>query len=348
MENKMSDEERQIRDDLKNDPDLLVQVPAKQVPPYRYAIAKEREIKQIMMTTWGGLGDQVCGEPALRYAFKLFQGYEISLLSSFPELFQHLPFECRYHKSFAANLNDQDWLVIHTNPSQFTMSRDFVNHHFTQVVDFSTICAFQRQLPIVDRTVQLAKSDWHTKNDFPILIHPGRHWSSKTFPKAWWEQVIAKLAARFPGKIAIIGKDIDRETGTVDVALPVGVVTDLRNKLDLLDLSSACQAAKVVITNDSSPLHIAAAGDATILFIASCKEADHLMHWRMNQWTRKVEFGHKMKNLGRDGLWNHQSSIPIRDTDFRIDIMDESLMEKILPDSSVVVDEVIRAMPPWI
>lgn len=335
----MKTEEAQLREDLKNDPELLVQVPAKQVPPYRYAIAQERGIKQMILTTWGGCGDQVCGEPTARYAFKLFEGYEISLLTSYPDLFTHLPFKKIYHKSEAPNLNDQEWLVKHTNPSNHFMARDFINHHFTQVVDFSSLCAFQRQLPIEDRAIKLPKSDFGERFKLPILIHPGRHWESKTFPKMWWDAVIGKLAKLYPFRIGIIGKDVDAETGTVDVEVPEGVF-DFRNKMSILDLSSALQAAQVVVTNDSAPLHIAAAGFAKIIFISSCKESDHLKHWRRSKQSGKVEWAWNMKNMELTGLWEMQSSIPIRDTEFRIDLMSPEMMEKILPDPMSVVDEV--------
>lgn len=340
--------ERQMREDLKNDPDLMIQVPVKQVPPFRYAVAKEKGIKQIMMTTWGGLGDQVCGEPTLRYAFKLFEGYEISLLSSFPDLFTHLPFKNIFHKSHSPNLNDAEWLVLHTNTPHDNMARDFITHHFTQVVDFGSLCALQRQLPIEDRAVKLAQSSWALSWDYPILIHPGRHWTSKTFPKYWWDDVIGSLAKMYPGRIALIGKDIDKDTGTVSVTVPPGV-TDLRNKLNLLDLSSALQGAAVVITNDSAPLHIAAAGWAKIIFVASCKEADHLKHWRRNNENWQVEWAWRMANVERTGLWNMQSSIPIRDSEFRIDRMSPGMMEKVLPATWEILSEVeeFALTNPW-
>jgi len=316
----------------------MVDVPAKNIPPFRYDIAKKAGIKQIMMTTWGGLGDQVCGEPALRYAFKLFPDYEISLLTSYPELFTHLPFKAIINnKSLEAkSLNDDEWLVLHTNHPHHSMARDFLAHHYTQCVDFASLCAFQRQLPIRDRQIQIAKGDrvvdlWQSR----IVIHPGRHWQSKTFPKAWWDEVIQRLCQTYSG-VVIVGRDVDEETGTVPVEVPENCI-DLRNKLTLAQLATILTEAKVVVTNDSAPLHIAAAGDAHILFLATCKEADHLMHWRHG------EFGWRMKNLSLDGLWNHQDSCPIRDEPLTIDTMPSGLMEKCLPNPRVVIEQVRKA-----
>lgn len=314
----------------------MIDVPAKQIPSFRYKIAMDQKIKQIMMTTWGGLGDQVCAEPSLRYAFKLFKEYEISLLTSFPEMFTHLPFKNIFSKKDASSLNEDEWLVIHTNHPNNNMTRDFVTHHFTQCVDFSSLCAFQRQLPIIDRQIILPSWEINLKIDPKIVIHPGRHWKSKSFPKQWWDEVIKKISETYSGVI-IVGKDIDQETGTIDVDIPSNCV-DLRNKLSLPELTMLLKIAQIVITNDSAPLHIAASGNAHIVFIATCKEPDYLFHWRHS------EFGWRMYNLGLDGLWNHQDSCPIREEGLNIDYMSQELLNRCLPGPKNVLNFVTKLL----
>lgn len=327
-------------ENLKDGEQYVVEVPAKQIPPWRYKIAHKDGVKQIMCTTWGGMGDQAVAEPTLRYIFELFEGYEISLLTSFPELFTHLPFKAIHYKTAARKFKDHEWLALHTNPPDANMTRDFMSHHFTQVTSFCSLSAIQRELPLECRQVKFVGSDfWKNHPNARIVVHPGRHWPIKTFPKEWWNAVLKGLTEKFEGRVVVIGRDIDKNTGTVDVDIPYGAI-DLRNKLSLGDLISICKTANVVVTNDSSPLHIAPAGNAHIFFIASCKQPEHLTHWRVNQDTGQMEFGWRMKNLGRDGLWNHQSSIPIRNEDFTIDTCPPGLMEKILPTAKSVVHEV--------
>ena len=311
----------------------MVDVPAKQIPTFRYHIAKMAGVKQIMLTTWGGLGDQVCGEPAARYAFELFPKHEISLITTFPELFSHLPFKKIYSKAEMASLSEDEWLVLHTNPSHENMARDFLLHHYTQCVDFSTLCAFQRQIPIASRQIVLPTCEIDHSLHGAIVIHPGRHWQSKTFPSAWWSEVI-KCVSQNSENVVVVGKDVDSETGTVDVTIP-GNVTDLRNKLSLLELSSVLQSAKVVITNDSAPLHIASAGDAMILYVATCKADEYLTHWR------KGQFGFKMKNLGLTKPWEFQHSTPIRETPLAIDQIPEGILLDCLPEPSDMAREAL-------
>lgn len=316
----------------------MVDVPAKNIPTFRYQIAQKNGIKQIMMTTWGGLGDQVCAEPTLRYAFELFPDYEISLLTSFPELFHHLPFKriIDNKSEEAKSLNDEEWLVIHTYHPKHSMTQDFLLHHYTQCVDFSSLCAFQRQLPINQRQIMLFGGGESVIEDVNIVIHPGRHWQSKTFPKWWWDEVIKRLS-RIYSKVVIIGKDIDENTGTVDVEVPENCI-DLRNKLSLLQLVSILKNCKVVLTNDSAPLHIASAGIAQILYVATCKDSEYLTHWRFG------EFGWGMQNLSQDGLWLHQNTCPIRDEPLTIDTMPEKLLKDCLPSPNYVIEQVHKAM----
>lgn len=318
----------------------VVEVPAIQIPSFRYHFAKEDGVKKLMMTTAGGLGDQVTAEPTLRYAFKLFSEYEISLLTSFPDLFTHLPFK-RVYKSGSpevSGLIEEDYLTLHTYSKRQNMSDDFIAHHFTHAVDYSSLLAFQRQLPTSERAIVLEGSDFHLScQSIKIVLHPGRHWASKTFPESWWNEVIERMGAAYPNQVAIIGKDVDSETGTVNVTVPPTVL-DMRNQLDLKNLISLLKAARLVVTNDSAPLHIAAAGYAHILFIASAKHPDHITHWRQPQNHGSPMWGWRMQNMGRDGLWNHVSSNPVRTEPLEIDGMAPEIMAGLLPAPGEVVN----------
>src|SRR4051812_36281382 len=69
-------------------------VPAMLIPQFRSAIAIQEGVeKKILLKTWGGLGDQICAEPTLRWALSHFKDCEVSLASEHPYLFQHLQFK---------------------------------------------------------------------------------------------------------------------------------------------------------------------------------------------------------------------------------------------------------------
>jgi len=313
----------------------MVEVPARQIPGLRYSLAIKAGVKQIMMTTWGGLGDQVCAEPTLRYAAKLFDGYDICLMTSYPQLFTHIKFKKVFTKGDLAVLSDDDWLVLHTYMPPHNMGGEFVVHHYTQAVDAASLYAFQRQLPVQDREISLPGAPL-TFRQPDIVIHPGRHWPSNTFPKHWWSEVIARIASSGV-TVGIVGKDVSEDIGTVDVDLPKNCL-DLRNRLSLEELVSVLQMTRVVLTNDSAPLHIAASGWAKILFLAGAKHPDYITHWRNGV------FGARMENLTTGGLWDSQESSPARETPLSVDAMDPSEYDRILPTPAHVAGRALDSL----
>jgi heptosyltransferase-2 len=108
-----------------------------------------------------------------------------------------------------------------------------------------------------------------------VLVHPGKGWDSKSFPKEYWERVIAGISAAGL-QVVLVGKDISDEQGTIQIDVPQGVI-DARNLLSLGGLIALVGKARVLISNDSSPVHIAAAFENEIILIPTCKHPDHVL-----------------------------------------------------------------------
>lgn len=315
-------------------------IPGVMVPSWNVQMAVKKGVDhKMLLVTWGGLGDQVCAEPAIRWATKNFKNKEIYLASECPELFDHLNFTDVF-----------DLRKVKVNPDNFTpfysivptehLAWDFFSHCLTQAVDYCSICMFRKQLPIADREIQLfaerPNADWANlivdKPENYVVVHAGRHWPSKTFPKVWWDSILEGIrrAGLTPILVGKDGKMLHTEnTGTVDVN--ADGCLDLRNRTSLKELVWLLKNARILLTNDSSPIHIAAAGKAHIGFIASCKHPDYITHWRNGQW------GWRMQNLGHDGIWNYIDHYPAQEDEIRVDVLPEGLMERLLPS----VDEVI-------
>ena len=299
----------------KLDASARVAIPVFHLPMFRTSFAVENGVeKNILIKTWGGLGDQICAEPTLRFAIKTFKDCKISLASEAPELFSHLSF----HRVFDLRQelpNYSKFLTFDTitSPDDSNLVWQFISHMITNCVDFPSMCAFRCQLPIADKEIQL--SDKAPEGMIPFLstyeknriyVHAGRHWQSKTFPKSWWDSVLAHIIKG--GAVPVlIGGDHDKNRGTVDVDTK-GCI-DLRNKTSIAETVWLLKRAKVLLTNDSAPLHMAAAGDAWIGFIATCKHPDMIMHWRHGQWAWRE------KNLGLGGIWDVLDYCPNKDSD---------------------------------
>lgn len=311
----------------------VIQMPANFIPAFRSDLARQRRVERnILLRTWGGIGDQICAEPTLRYALKTFKDCKVSLASECPYLFQHLNFErvfdLREIQPIWSNYLLFDTIKNQTSEDLFTQ---FVSHMLTNCVDYPSICAFRCMLPISDREVKLVPTEedfWKVSlagdPDWRIVIHPGRHWQSKTFPKAWWETVVNCLVD-FGATPVLIGGNVDDNRGTVDIEPPEGCI-DLRGKLRLMETVALLKSSRVLLTNDSSPLHMAVDSDAWIGFVATCKHPDYIMHWRRGQWAWR------MQNLGRGGIWDHVDFCPNRNEELSMENVGQDRLMSWLPD----------------
>jgi FkbM family methyltransferase len=153
--------------------------------------------------------------------------------------------------------------------------------------DYAAICTLHRQLPDDCRDIKMPASleglveamdvAGGLREDM-ILVHPGKGWASKTFPKEWWEAVVAGLQSEGK-KVGVIGQSISDDQGYIDINIPEGVV-DFRNLLSLDGLISLIAISNMVISNDSAPIHIAGAFKKNILLIATCRHPDYILPYR--------------------------------------------------------------------
>ena len=97
----------------------------------------------------------------------------------------------------------------------------------------------------------LAQHGW---NGEPLVAFaPGSVWATKRWPQ------YAELAAEIEGRIAIVGSDADRELAS-EITREAGArAVDCTGKLSLLASAELIGRSRVLVTNDSSPLHLASA-----------------------------------------------------------------------------------------
>jgi len=90
--------------------------------------------------------------------------------------------------------------------------------------------------------------------------------------------------------------------------LPGRVAVDLRNKLLLDEYLWLVQKCDTIVTNDSSPIHIAATGTGKIAFIPTCRRPEFLTHYRMV--NGRSQLGWRMRAFYREPMWEHFFHIP--------------------------------------
>ncbi len=88
-----------------------------------------------------------------------------------------------------------------------------------------------------------------------VVIAPGSKWFTKKWPLEYFKEVIGKLEKRKDVTVIVIG---GKEEMLLNIPLTENSI-DLRGKTTLLELAEVISRADLVLTNDSSPIHIASA-----------------------------------------------------------------------------------------
>lgn len=243
--------------------------------------------RHILIDVQGGLGDQVDAEPAIRFLKDhVYPGDDVIVVTHFPILFKHLDLPVFIHGEFQPS-PDTPYYHILTLPGPNTVTWSVVSNLLCHTVDYVSMALLRRTLPLKDRRIRLDVdlSDIAGLSDVIgarnleelVLVHPGRHWTSKTFPVSWWQSIVDGLHEEgLP--VCLIGKEEDGR-GVVDIEAREGMI-DTRDLLDLGSLICLIARANLLISNDSAPIHIAGAFDNSILLIPSCKHPDHLLPYR--------------------------------------------------------------------
>jgi lipopolysaccharide biosynthesis glycosyltransferase len=250
-------------------------------PGYRYK-------RKIALVVSGGMGDQICAEPTLRFINKIYKDTaDIIVTTHWPRLFNHLDhFDIYEHKEFIPS-EHIPFYEMKTFPDPTTVTYSVVSNLMCHTVDYCSIASLQRILPLSDKIIKLDITEEdnleldNVLNGFDlkkaVMIHPGRHWASKTFPIEWWQEVVDKISKEIP--VCLIGTDDHSNRGSFQLDLPANSI-NLIDRTTIGTLIAAISRSPVLLSNDSAPIHIAGAFDNWIFVIPTCKHPDHILPFR--------------------------------------------------------------------
>lgn len=98
--------------------------------------------------------------------------------------------------------------------------------------------------------------------DYIVLV-PGARWETKVWPA----ERFGKLASKLPKTSVVIGGGADKSRAEEVVRLSEGRAVSVAGETSLPDLVELMRRARCVVTNDSGPMHIAAALDVPVVAI---------------------------------------------------------------------------------
>ncbi|MDP0488840.1 MAG: glycosyltransferase family 9 protein [Fusobacterium sp. JB021] len=107
------------------------------------------------------------------------------------------------------------------------------------------------------KDIEFADSIWqkYNLNDFKVVsINPGSKWFTKQWPIEYFNILINNFKKYKNIKVLVLGGP--EET---NLSISSKHIIDLRGKTSLLELAEILKRSDIVVTNDSSPIHIASA-----------------------------------------------------------------------------------------
>jgi heptosyltransferase I len=96
-----------------------------------------------------------------------------------------------------------------------------------------------------------------------IVIAPGARWKTKKWPPTRF----GELASMLPFNSVIVGGKSDAPAADEIVALSHGKAYSLAGKTDLMELMAIVKGSELLVTNDSGPMHIAAALEVPVIAV---------------------------------------------------------------------------------
>jgi lipopolysaccharide heptosyltransferase II len=115
-------------------------------------------------------------------------------------------------------------------------------------------------LPERPAVAESVKSSWRTDGGRWIAIQPGARWPNKRWPAEYFAGLVQQLALKFPDvRFAILGDRNDKPSGSVIAQAEPKRCINLCGQTSLREMVEWIRLCELVITNDTGPMHVAAA-----------------------------------------------------------------------------------------
>lgn len=286
----------------------------------------------------GVFGDNVAAEPVVRYARDvLYQGDNLVIVSPWPAAFGHL--ELPIFSEIGQIPNRDAYHLRHTGAQLGAFSR-----HQVHVTNMASLSALGIELPVAHRNIRLRTDSAAVASlaaklspaplDSLVLVHPGRGIATTTFPPDVWESYVTILADH-GFLVATIGQRANEAAGIVEFDRSKCI--DLTDRISIEELIALLSQARVLLSNDASPVQIAGAFENWIGLIATLRHPEYVLPWRHGS-----QF-YRAKSLERGELYRDYFHKPSGGAKPQLDVCDEGRLRECLPEPASILEFVQSA-----
>jgi heptosyltransferase-1 len=115
-------------------------------------------------------------------------------------------------------------------------------------------------LPARPAVAEAIRSKWKTAGSRWITLQPGARWGNKRWPAENFARLISGLVADFPDtRFAVLGSNEDKALGEIIVQAAPSRCVNLCGATSLPEMVEWIRLGDLLITNDTGPMHVAAA-----------------------------------------------------------------------------------------
>jgi len=108
--------------------------------------------------------------------------------------------------------------------------------------------------------VEAVRAKWRPDSARWVALQPGARWLNKRWPVGHFTELVRILAKRYSGvRFVILGGEADRELGGLIGQAASERCLDLTGRATLLEMVEWIRLCDLMITNDTGPMHVAAA-----------------------------------------------------------------------------------------
>ncbi len=115
-------------------------------------------------------------------------------------------------------------------------------------------------IPLRPLVAQRVREKWHPENSRWFTLLPGARWDNKRWPVENFAGLVRQLSGQYPEhRFAILGGQADEALGKGITEANPGRCLNLAGATDLHEMIEWVRLSELTITNDTGPMHIAAA-----------------------------------------------------------------------------------------